>query len=268
MGGVEKRASIPQGVYDVDTYSFRKPRFALHPLTAFFAEIGENFIQLGEAVHDKNLSDLELHQFRNHPIYSGEGVPKGNGGKIVLIPGFGCTNSSLQELYQWLVKVGYDPSFALSGINLGHYSNYNEVKKALEGADVGIGHSAGGVLAKIAKEELREEGKNIPKKLIALGSPLDFPMIPENRLNSIVMNSVLFFKNLDKGAASMEQLVYKYLHKNSKPGELISVISKGDKIMRYTERKDAKIVELQEGSHHGLPHNVLFLEQLPGLLAS
>src|SRR5436190_16685262 len=50
------------------------------------------------------------------PVYRGEGVPRGDGGPVMLIPGFLAGDGSLSLMAAWLRRIGHRPH--ASGIRL------------------------------------------------------------------------------------------------------------------------------------------------------
>ncbi len=56
-------------------------------------------------------SALELAQLLVDPVYRGEGVPRGDGSPVMLVPGFLAGDASLAVMRQWLGRMGYDPVY-------------------------------------------------------------------------------------------------------------------------------------------------------------
>ena len=52
---------------------------------------------------------LDWLSLRLSPVYLGFGVPRGDGGAVVLVPGFLTTDVYLAELYLWLRRIGHRP---------------------------------------------------------------------------------------------------------------------------------------------------------------
>lgn len=111
------------------------------------------------------------------PVHRGEGLPKGNGQAVLLIPGFLAGDWSLLRMAGWLNRLGYRAYF--SGIDWNvDCPNATAMKlqwrlEQLTTETLGplavIGHSLGGLLARFL-------GVNFPTSIchvIALGSPLD-----------------------------------------------------------------------------------------------
>jgi triacylglycerol lipase len=110
------------------------------------------------------------------PVFRGRGVPEGDGRPVLLIPGFLAGDWMLRVLDGWLGKIGYRTY--LSGIvfNIQHSERMlaglrrkvGEIQKET-GARVSlVGHSRGGLLAKVAAQRRPRSVEQV----IALGSPL------------------------------------------------------------------------------------------------
>ena len=113
---------------------------------------------------------------RHSSVYRGEGIPKGNGEPVIVVPGFLGTDGYLRELHDWLARIGY----------VAHYSNVGwnadcpdvilerlleEVRSTqrLTGRELRIvGHSLGGTISRAAAEY----EPRLFSKVITLGSPL------------------------------------------------------------------------------------------------
>jgi pimeloyl-ACP methyl ester carboxylesterase len=109
------------------------------------------------------------------PVYYGIGVPRGDGSAVVVVPGFLATDFYLQELYYWLMRVGYRPYLSKIGRNadcidrlVRRLSETVEKAHAETGGKVHIiGHSLGGILAR-AVAVLKPD---IVASVITMGSP-------------------------------------------------------------------------------------------------
>ena len=53
------------------------------------------------------------------PVFHGKGVPRGDGRPVILLPGFGAGDYTLQPLAQWLRRIGYDASTCGMWVNAG-----------------------------------------------------------------------------------------------------------------------------------------------------
>ena len=91
------------------------------------------------------------------PVYYGFGIPHGEGAGVVIIPGFLATDLYLNELHNWLGRIGYRPYFSGIGINADcpnlliqrHLNETIEKARTETGRKIHlIGHSLGGVIAR------------------------------------------------------------------------------------------------------------------------
>lgn len=103
----------------------------------------------------------EWWQLKNSPVLMGKNVPQGNGAAVVTIPGFMCSDLYTSCLTNWLQRIGYRAY--PSGLERNNdclekvvrlVSTTVERAAAETGGPVHlIGHSLGGVLARIAAVE-------------------------------------------------------------------------------------------------------------------
>ncbi len=116
---------------------------------------------------------LSLHA---SPVYYGAGVPRGDGGPVVLVPGFLCTDAMLFELYFWLGRIGYRAYLSGIGVNADCPGRLAaRLRRTVEraSAETGrrvriVGHSLGGILGR----RVSLERPDIVSQLVYLGSPL------------------------------------------------------------------------------------------------
>ena len=113
------------------------------------------------------------------PVFRGEGVARGRGRAVLLIPGFLAGDWSLMTLHGWLRRVGYHPELPGFRLNV----DYSEMllerlgsrlqsAKRESGKRVAIvGHSRGGILAKV----LADRHPELVSRVVTLGSPLGDP---------------------------------------------------------------------------------------------
>jgi len=113
------------------------------------------------------------------PVFRGAGVPRGRDRGVLLIPGFLAGDWSLLTLSGWLRRVGYRPELPGFRFNV----DYSELlleslgrrlaaSRAATGKRVAIvGHSRGGILAKV----LADRHADLVSSVVTLGSPLGDP---------------------------------------------------------------------------------------------
>ena len=110
------------------------------------------------------------------PVYRGDGVPRGNGTTVLLLPGLFGNDLYLRPLYDWLTRTGYRPVLSSLSFNAGCPKRLlaqveESFAAVLSDEDRGvaiIGHSRGGLLGKAMCTRLGESCSC----LITLGSPL------------------------------------------------------------------------------------------------
>jgi pimeloyl-ACP methyl ester carboxylesterase len=122
---------------------------------------------------------IEYLRLIRDPVFRGLDIPPGLGRPVLLIPGFLAGDWTLRTPYQWLRRVGYKPRMGGVAFNV----MYSEVMlrplidalqqlKHRTGARVAlVGHSRGGVLAKVLSHRKPE----LVEQVITLGSPLNDP---------------------------------------------------------------------------------------------
>jgi pimeloyl-ACP methyl ester carboxylesterase len=110
------------------------------------------------------------------PVWRGEGIPRGDGTPVMLVPGFLAGDMSLGLMAQWLTRIGHRPCRA------GIRANVDCAARALERLEVQleshadrhgrkvtvVGHSRGGTLARV----LAVRRPDLVDGIICLGSPL------------------------------------------------------------------------------------------------
>jgi pimeloyl-ACP methyl ester carboxylesterase len=122
------------------------------------------------------LAIREFSALLRDPIFRGRGVPHGDGRPVLLIPGFLAGDWTMRMMHSWLGRIGYQSHLSGILLNVQHSERLlsglarkvAEIKKET-GARVSlIGHSRGGLLAKVLSQR-RPEGV---EQVIALGAPL------------------------------------------------------------------------------------------------
>jgi pimeloyl-ACP methyl ester carboxylesterase len=101
---------------------------------------------------------LEWLALRRSPVHRGDGVARGDGAPVLLVPGFGMKGGYLGELRGWLARMGHAAEVAAIGRNTDCWDVHTQrladaVRQA--GRRAGrpvhlVGHSLGGILARAA----------------------------------------------------------------------------------------------------------------------
>jgi pimeloyl-ACP methyl ester carboxylesterase len=114
-----------------------------------------------------------------NPVFQGKQVPHGDGRPVVLIPGFLAGDSSMGVMAEWLRRIGYYAE--LPGLTLNVlYSEVVLKRLTVRLVDVYgwkgrrvtlVGHSRGGILAKV----LSHRHPEMVEQVFCLGSPIGNP---------------------------------------------------------------------------------------------
>ena len=121
----------------------------------------------------------ELARLLIDPVYRGHGLPRGDGGPVLLIPGFLAGDSSLAVMGGWLRRLGHDPHSAGISINVDCSDRaVDRLERILltlhrrTGRRVAVvGHSRGGHFARALTARHPER----VRVMVSLGSGLEDP---------------------------------------------------------------------------------------------
>ena len=127
--------------------------------------------QAREALSFRQIASLLM-----DPIYRGEGVPRGDGRLVVIIPGLFGSDLYLWPLRRWISRIGFRPITSGLWINAGCPDRLTStIEKWIDRQQpqrarriVLVGHSRGGILARALAARM---GSRV-SHLIALGSPI------------------------------------------------------------------------------------------------
>lgn len=104
-------------------------------------------------------------------------APRGDGRPVLLAPGYGASDRSMQPLFSYLGWLGYDMHHWGQGVNRGNVRRYvdalmervEELQQQRDGQKVTlIGWSLGGVVAR----ELAREAPQLVREVITMGTPI------------------------------------------------------------------------------------------------
>src|SRR4051794_3954990 len=109
----------------------------------------------GRHVHELRWQ-AELGRLLVDPVYRGQGVPRGDGGPVLLIPGFLAGDTSLGVMRDWLRRIGHRPYESGIRLNvdcsnrclLGLERRLERVAERAGQPVALVGHSRGGHFAK------------------------------------------------------------------------------------------------------------------------
>lgn len=245
------------------------PRYAdrgIPPLRYFGRVIGLPPVWLESRAPFENM------RLRNTPAYAGDGLPRGEGQPVLLIPGFMAADRSLATLRDWLLRMGYHaeiPGLAfnvryseavLNAINLHLVDLYGWLGQKV----TLVGHSRGGLLAKVAAHRHPE----MVDRVVALGAPLADPFDISPFTMACVRLAQVF--NLVRFGQTGE-VERPFLDDLAAPvgRPLTSIYSRTDGIVHWRAciRPDAECVEVVS-SHVGLAVNPDVYALIARLLAS
>jgi hypothetical protein len=119
----------------------------------------------------------ELARLLVDPVYRGQGVPRGDGGPVLLIPGFLAGDSSLSVMADWLKRIGHRPHGSGIRFNVDcserilHGLETRLEKIAADRPAAIIGHSRGGHFAKA----LAHRRPDLVCRVVSMGAGLDTP---------------------------------------------------------------------------------------------
>ena len=115
---------------------------------------------------------LEHAALQRDPVLRGEGVPRGDGSPVLLVPGFLAGDPSLAIMAGWLKRIGYRPCRARMRANVDCATralDRLEAEAEALGRPVAIvGQSRGGTMARA----LAARRPDLVRSIVTLGSPL------------------------------------------------------------------------------------------------
>ncbi|HEU0103714.1 MAG TPA: alpha/beta fold hydrolase [Mycobacteriales bacterium] len=210
----------------------------------------------------------ELARLLVDPVYAGRGVPRGDGGPVLLIPGFLAGDSSLSVMSGWLRRIGHAPYAAGIATNVDCSDRaVDRLERTLlrlhlrTGRQVAlVGHSRGGHFAKA----LAARHPDGVRAVVSLGAGLDEPFdisLPTKAAVALVRNVL---RHVDPSTARRGCLtttcdcpfVRDYTAPFPADVPITSVWTKGDGVVRWRSCvvPYARSVQVR-GSHVGLAFN-------------
>lgn len=210
----------------------------------------------------------ELARLLVDPVYLGRGVPHGDGGPVLLIPGFLAGDASLSVMSSWLRRIGHDPHAT------GIVSNVDCSDRAVDrlertllrlhvrtGRRVAIvGHSRGGHFAKALAVRYPDGVRAVVSLGAGLEEPFDISLPTKVAVSAV--RQVL--RRVDPTTAQRGCLtttcdcpfVRDYTGPFPESVPLTSVWSKGDGVVRWRSCTVDYARSMQvRGSHVGLAFN-------------
>lgn len=210
----------------------------------------------------------ELARLLADPVWRGAGLPRGDGGPVLLIPGFLAGDQSLAVMRTWLRRLGYAPRRAGIAANVRCSDTaVDRLAQTLQHASLStgrkvaiLGHSRGGHFAKALASRCPDQVSQV----ISMGAGLDdpFDISEPTRLAVEGVRRLVHRRDparAEKGCFTHACLCrygqdYRAPFPTSVP--LTSLYSKGDGVVRWRSCivPYARCVEVT-GSHVGLAFN-------------
>jgi pimeloyl-ACP methyl ester carboxylesterase len=222
----------------------------------------------------------ELARLLVDPVYRGEGVPRGDGGPVLLIPGFLAGDASLAVMADWLRRMGHRPQDSGIAVNVDCSNRAvlaleRRLERAAErtGRPVAVvGHSRGGHFAKA----LASRRPDLVSAAVSLGAGLDTPFeISVPTAAAVYAVRSVHARTSDRierrgcfTATCDCRFTRDYAGAFPKDVPLTSIYSKGDGVVRWRACvvPYARCVEVT-GSHVGLAFNRKVYRELATTLA-
>lgn len=203
-----------------------------------------------------------------HPVYNGEGVPKGDGHPVMPVPGFGGSDLHMTEMRNWLDRMDYTSVASGISINVSPRRHIlkmqsrleEEVKRTGERATL-IGWSLGGIYA-LGLGMVRPD---LVQRVVTMGTPLnrDIREAVHPFLRIIGITIIEIDETLDR--------LLKALPEASFPSEvsLISIYSRSDEMIDWKACIDKRAqanIEVQS-THFDYPRTPEVYKHLGNILA-
>jgi triacylglycerol lipase len=218
---------------------------------------------------------LELARLVTTPVFRGEGIPRGDGAPILLMPGFLAGDSSLSVMRGWLGRIGYEPHASGIRSNVDCSDRAVDVlERRLEAIAAAsgrkaalIGHSRGGHFAKA----LGRRRPELVSSVVSAGAGLDTPYDISVPTQAAVAAVRSFQANKGRGCFTAEcdcRFAHDYAAEFPVEVPITSIYSKGDGVVRWRACvvPYARCVEVS-GSHVGLAFNRKVYAELATTLA-
>jgi pimeloyl-ACP methyl ester carboxylesterase len=210
----------------------------------------------------------ELARLVVDPVYAGRGVPRGDGGPVLLIPGFLAGDASLSVMGSWLRRIGHTPYAA------GILANVDCSDRAVDrlerlllrvhvktGRQVAlVGHSRGGHFAKALAHRRPERVSAVVSMGAGLDTPFDISVPTKGAIAAVrSVHAATDPKMRESGCFTAEckcKFTRDYAGDFPDSVPLTSIYSRGDGVVRWHACvvDYANCVEVT-GSHVGLAFN-------------
>ena len=223
----------------------------------------------------------ELARLLADPVWRGVGLPRGDGGSVLLVPGFLAGDASMSAMSAWLRRLGHVPHRAGIAVNVqcsdtavDRLEQVLHDVHAASGRPVAlVGHSRGGHFAKA----LATRRPELVSQVIALGSGLDepFDVSEPTRLMAEGVRRLMVRRDPERAAQGCftHRCTCRYTQDFCAPFPasvpLTSIFTKGDGVVRWRACvvPYARCVEVT-GSHVGLVVNRQAYREIAATLAA
>ncbi len=202
---------------------------------------------------------LEFLRLVRDPVFRGVEVPDGLRKPVLLIPGFLAGDWTLRTPHDWMRRVGYRPRMAGLTFNVMYsevmlkplFDALAELNRKTGARVTLVGHSRGGVLAKVVSHRKPE----LVEQVITLGSPLKDPFDVHPLTMAGVRAAHLYNVVRYKHPASVEMRFMRDLAAEPRV-PTTSIYSRSDGVVNWRAclRSDVNAIEVR-GSHIGLALN-------------
>jgi pimeloyl-ACP methyl ester carboxylesterase len=225
----------------------------------------------------------ELARMLAHPIYTGQGVPRGDKRVVLVLPGLFANDLYLEPLHRWLRRIGYTPLRSTLLVNAGcpqelceQVESHLHAQMKLRSGPVAIlGHSRGGILAWAMAARLGDKLSD----LILLGSPA--PAVARS-MSGVSLQNAPAGEAVARASARARRILdpdcdvplcgcpfptdlQKHVSARTK---VLSIYSAEDPIVPKSACRVPHATNIEvHGTHSGLPYNVDALRAIADALA-
>jgi len=201
----------------------------------------------------------ELSALLTDPVFRGRGVPRGDGRPVLLVPGFLSGDWSLRVLHGWLERIGYEPHMSGIMFNVrasehmlaGLRRRVDELQEEKPERVSLIGHSRGGLLAKVLVQRWPDKIEQV----IALGAPLSDPF-DVAAITQAAVGIVRTAHEIGLGRSFRTEGRFAYDLRQAPAVPTTSIYTRSDDVVNFRSciRPDIPAIAVW-GSHNGLVIN-------------
>jgi len=230
-------------------------------------------------------SFAEIGRLLADPVFYGAGVPRGDGRRVVVIPGLFGSDLYLEPMRNWLGRLGYAPVRSALSVNAGCLRRLREhVEEEIARRSNGkgetlalIGHSRGGLIARAIAASFQARVSH----LVLLGSPIGAlresiqrgeNLTPPTQIGRMMSHaSTLARRVLDPDCDYPVcdcEFVHDATRRLSRDTKLISIVSRDDQVVSPDSARTPAHHRVEVGGGHvGLVYNPQVYRELGRFLA-